>query len=89
MKALKISGQLKKDLKRYKHRTSVLKNLEHVLGFLSRGEDIPVEYDPHMLKGIYKGHMECHVENDVLLIWFDKSKDVVVLVRFGSHSEVF
>lgn len=43
----------------------------------------------HMLYGDYKGHMECHVQNDLLLIWFDRTSDTVVLVRFGSHSELF
>lgn len=33
--------------------------------------------------------MECHVENDVLLIWFDKEHDIIKAVRTGSHSELF
>lgn len=38
-----------------------------------------------MLSGDYAGHMECHVENDFLLIWIDD--EVVKLVRLGSHSD--
>jgi len=89
MKILKLSGQFKKDLKRYKHQPEQLDALEHILGFLQKGEPIPAEYKPHMLYGDYKGHMECHVQNDLLLIWFDKTSDTVVLVRFGSHSDLF
>ena len=33
--------------------------------------------------------MECHIEDDTLLIWFDKKKDVIELVRLGSHTELF
>lgn len=33
--------------------------------------------------------MECHVESDTLLIWWDKDTGVIKLVRFGSHSELF
>ncbi len=33
--------------------------------------------------------MECHIESDFLLIWFDKNADEVKLVRLGSHSELF
>lgn len=33
--------------------------------------------------------MECHVENDTLLIWFDKENGIIELVRLGSHSELF
>lgn len=89
MKTLKLSGQFKKDLKKYKHRPDEIEALERVLGFLAREEDIPQEYKPHLLSGDYKGHMECHVKNDLLLIWFDRSSDTVVLVRFGTHSELF
>lgn len=33
--------------------------------------------------------MECHVENDFLLIWIDKNEDLIKLIRLGSHSELF
>ncbi len=61
MKILKLSGQFKKDLKRYKHQKAQLDALEIILGYLQRGEEIPKEYKPHMLVGDYVGHMECHV----------------------------
>lgn len=89
MKTLKISNQFKRDLKKYKHQTSKICALEIVLGYLRRGEEIPKEYNPHKLYGNYKGHLECHVENDLLLIWLDYDRNEVVLVRFGTHSELF
>ena len=46
-------------------------------------------YKPHMLVGEYSGHMECHIENDTLLIWLDKTDNLIKLIRFGSHSELF
>ena len=42
-----------------------------------------------MLTGNYAGHMECHIEGDFLLIWFDPNSDEISLVRLGSHSELF
>lgn len=33
--------------------------------------------------------MECHVENDTLLIWIDENENLIRLIRFGSHSELF
>jgi mRNA interferase YafQ len=71
MKTLKLSGQFKKDLKKYKHRPEQLDALEKLLGMLQREETIPEDYKPHMLSGNYKGHMECHVQNDLLLICSD------------------
>ena len=89
MKVLKLTTQFKKDLKKYKHQRSKIDALEAVLWKLRNGETLPAELNPHRLKGDYKGHMECHVGNDLLLIWWDKEQDYIVLVRFGTHSELF
>ena len=89
MKTLKITTQFKKDLKRYKNRPDVLEKLEVILGLLQKELPIPEENKPHPLTGNYRGHMECHVENDTLLIWWDKESDIIKLVRFGTHSELF
>ena len=89
MKTLKITAQFKKDLKRYKNRPNVLEKLEFILGLLQKELPIPEENKPHPLTCNYRGHMECHVENDTLLIWWDKESDIIKLVRFGSHSELF
>ncbi len=89
MNELKLTTQFKKDLKRYKHKTEIIDKLETILGLLVKGLPIPEENKPHMLTGDYKGYMECHVENDTLLIWLDKELGIIKLVRFGSHSELF
>ncbi|MBD5341569.1 MAG: type II toxin-antitoxin system YafQ family toxin [Bacteroides sp.] len=89
MNILKLTTQFKKDLKRYKHKLETLDKLEVILNLLKNNEPIPEEYRPHLLTGDYKGHMECHVESDTLLIWFDKEAEIITLVRFGSHSELF
>lgn len=86
---LKLTSQFKKDLKRYKHKTEVINKLETILKILAQGFPVPEENRPHLLTGNYKGYMECHVENDTLLIWLDKDTDIVKLVRFGTHSELF
>ena len=89
MKTLQITTQFKKDLKRYKNRPKVIEKLEFILGLLQNELPIPEENKPHPLTGNYRGHMECHVENDTLLIWWDKETDIIKLVRFGTHSELF
>ncbi|MBD5296751.1 MAG: type II toxin-antitoxin system YafQ family toxin [Bacteroides sp.] len=89
MKTLQITTQFKKDLKRYKNRPKVIEKLEFILGLLQNELPIPEENKPHPLTGNYRGHMECHVENDTLLIWWDKESDIIKLVRFGTHSELF
>lgn len=87
MRKVKSGSQFRKDLKRYKNDAARLEKLYYIVGYLERCEEIPKEFKPHMLTGDYAGHMECHVENDFLLIWIDD--EVVKLVRLGSHSELF
>lgn len=89
MNTLKLTSQLKKDLKRYKHKTEVIDKLETILKLLAEGLPMPDENRPHLLTGNYKGYMECHVESDTLLIWWDKETGIIKLIRFGTHSELF
>ncbi len=89
MNILKLTSQFKKDLKRYKHKIEVIDRLEEILNMLVNGQPVPEEHRPHALTGNYRGYMECHVENDTLLIWWDKEKGIIKLIRFGSHSELF
>ena len=72
MNTLKLTSQFKKDLKRYKHKPEVIDKLEDILNLLANGLRVPTENRPHLLTGNYRGYMECHVENDTLLIWWDK-----------------
>lgn len=89
MNTLKLTSQFKKDLKRYKHKPEVIDKLEEILKLLVNNLPIPEANRPHVLTGNYRGYMECHVESDTLLIWWDKEAGVIKLVRFGTHSELF
>ena len=89
MMTLKLTGQFKKDLKKYKHATDLLEELEKVLKELQRNGVVSKEHNHHPLIGNYKDCMECHVKSDFLLIWFDKTKPVIKLLRLGSHSELY
>lgn len=89
MKKLKASSQYKKDYKRFRNQPEKLQKLVTVLNLLQNESPIPEEYKPHMLTGNYAGFMECHIEGDFLLIWFDPETDEIDLVRLGSHSELF
>lgn len=89
MKKLKPTTKYKKDYKRIRNNSKKVKELFEVLRMLENEIPIPAEYDPHMLTGNYTGHMECHIEGDFLLIWFDPDTDEIDLVRLGSHSELF
>lgn len=89
MNTLKLTSQFKKDLKRYKHKPEVIDKLEEILKLLVKNLPIPEANRLHVLTGNYRGYMECHVESDTLLIWWDRDAGVIKLVRFGTHSELF
>ena len=89
MKKLQPTTQYRKDYKRIKNNPKKVEALKEVLEMLIHEQPIPADYLPHMLHGEYKGCMECHVQGDFLLIWFDEENDMIELVRLGSHSELF
>ena len=89
MKKLFPSTLFKKDYKRFKKQPPKIDALKEVLKLLQEEKPIPAEFFPHMLHGNYKGCMECHIQGDFLLIWFDPNTDIIELVRLGSHSELF
>jgi mRNA interferase YafQ len=90
---LKITTQFKKDLKTLKKRSSK----DHVLvfDFLSRLKEagaagLDKKYLPHKLSGNYKNDWEAHVKPDLLIIWFEITKEnEILLLRAGSHSDLF
>lgn len=87
MKKLHPTSQFKKDFKRVRNFPEKVAAFERIAELLINDKPIPQEYSPHMLKGQYKGCMECHIGSDFLLIWIDG--DIIDLVRIGSHSELF
>jgi len=86
---LQYSTQFKKDLKRIKHDQAKIDALQTVLNQLANEGFVDISYRAHMLSGEYSGCLECHVQNDFLLIWMDDEAKVIKLVRVGSHSELF
>ena len=89
MKRLIQSTQYKKDLKRIRNDAKKAEALLEILTKLENEIPIPPANRPHLLTGDYKGYMECHIQGDFLLIWFDPYTDEIDLVRLGSHSELY
>jgi mRNA interferase YafQ len=90
MLLLKYSSHFKKDLKGYKHEKSLLKELEAILDSLIKYKKLPTKYRNHELKGEFVNCFECHIKPDVLLIYkMQTSENTLLLLRVGSHSELF
>ena len=88
MLKIELTAAIKRDLKRYKHHKAVLLDLQEIIILLSHGKALPAKNKDHNLTGNWVSYKECHVRNDVLLI-YKICDDTVFLTRFGSHSELF
>ena len=50
----------------------------------------PPKYQDHALAGDYRGHRECHIQPDWLLIYKINDRELLLtLTRTGTHSELF
>ena len=80
--------QFKKDYKRIKKQNKDLSKIRVVIETLVAGRMLEPKYNDHQLSGNWKGHRDCHIEPDWLLIYRISSDDLY-LERTGSHSELF
>ncbi len=77
-----------KDLKKLKKRGKDLSKLKVVIKILISGGSLPEKYRNHKLSGNFRGCWECHIEPDWLLI-YKKASKILILVRSGTHSDLF
>ena len=86
-------SQFKKDYRRMMKQGKDIAELDFVITELSIPNTLPEQYLDHPLKGDYAGYNECHIEPDWLLIYgyeaLDDGKRQLLLVRTGSHSDLF
>ena len=85
---LLTTSRFEKDLKRANKRGKELDKLWTVIDVLLSGQVLPPRFRPHRLSGQWSECWECHVEPDWLLIWGFRD-DALVLVRTGSHADLF
>lgn len=64
--------------------------LEKILELLARGLPLGQNQKDHQLTGNMQNFRECHIENDMLLIYEEfKSENRIKLIDIGSHSDLF
>ena len=80
--------QFKKDYKRISKQNKDLSKIRNVIEKLVAGQLLEPKYHDHQLSGNWKGHRDCHIEPDWILI-YRITVDGLYLERTGSHSELF
>jgi mRNA interferase YafQ len=88
MLELEYTAQFKRDLKLSKKRGKDLSKLNAIVELLLKEKLLPEKNRDHPLSGSYKDHRECHIEPDWLLIYLP-GETILVLVRTGTHSDLF
>ena len=90
MLKIRYSSQFKKDFKSIIKRGYDAKLFEEVLYLLVEEKPLPPKYLDHPLAGNYRGHRECHITPDWLLIYkVEKNILTLSLTRTGTHSDLY
>ena len=85
-----FTTQFKKDIKLAKKQGKDTYKIFEVVEKLANDEVLEAKYKDHCLTGDYKDCRECHIEPDWLLIYKKyESELILMLVRTGSHSDLF
>lgn len=87
--AVHFASKFKKDLKKIRHDIILVKDINTIIKRLANDEPLEEKYHDHALTGNMKGYRDCHVRNDVVLI-YKKQTDILIMTcaRIGSHTEV-
>ncbi len=87
---ISFTKDYKRDLKRLANQPEILLSAEmiDVMHHLLNGRNLPEKYKDHALSGNWKGFRDCHIKNDLVLI-YHVNNEGLTLVRLNTHSEVF
>jgi mRNA interferase YafQ len=88
MRAIVSKKRFKKDFERLALNGRDFSRLEEAIVLLQVGEPLPTHFRDHQLTGNLKEYRECHLGGDWLLL-YQRSDEVLTLVRIGTHAELF
>ena len=87
---VKLTSQFKKDYKNAIKRHLPIELLDEIIKALANGEVLPEKNRDHPLSGNWKGHRECHIQPDWLLIYrIEDDILILTLSATGTHSDLF
>ena len=88
MRAFQISKDFKRDLKKLPAEIMLSSEFIEVFYCLQHDLPLPEKYKDHPLTGDWRGYRDCHIKNDLVLIYKIEG-DLIKLARVNSQSEVF
>jgi mRNA interferase YafQ len=90
MYKIEYTHSFKKDLELMLKRNAPISELKTVIAILTSGEDLPIKYKNHKLKGNLSNKWDLHIQPDWVLFYTkDAISKTIKLVRTGTHSDLF
>lgn len=92
MRTIDRPASFKRDYKREAkgaHSAELPALLQGAVRTLAADSKLAPRYRDHALTGDWNGCRECHLKPDLLLIYKKIDTDKLLLLRLGSHSELF
>lgn len=85
------TNRYKKSLKHIsQHKDFCSKRLDEIVRLLKSGEHLVSRYRDHELSGKFACVRECHIQDDILLMYRKENNTLVLLlVNIGTHSSLF
>lgn len=85
---LEVRATFLRDLKQREFRRGDRERLLDFYDDVVAGHDLAALYGEHLLRGEWAGYLECHLDDDWLVI-YRRNQTVTVLHRSGTHAELF
>ena len=88
MLSIRRLSQFRRDYKRVEKQGKAMQAIDKIIVVLATKQLTEKRFKDHKLSGIYKDCREGHINPDWLLI-YQITKSELVLIRTGSHAELF
>jgi len=88
MREIVYKKQFRKDFQAIARTGRTLEQFAEAVAMLQQGDTLAAHFRDHSLIGNWKRFRECHVAGNLLLI-YQTTDTELILVRMGSHSELF
>lgn len=79
----------KKVAKRSKRDDSLYSEIETVISLFEKCQKLPPHYRDHALRGEYRGFREFHLRFNLLVVYYDIEKNILLFHDIGTHEELF
>jgi len=88
MREIVYKKQFRNDFQAIARTGRTLERFAEAVAVLQQGDTLAAHFRDHSLIGNWKSFRECHLAGDLLLI-YQTTDTELILVRMGSHSELF